>query len=715
MRRNPLFHKLRMMIIKNPKRVLSCLAVLLTVATATAAEPVLVRSKQSGPWSSKETWDLGRIPATGDRVVIGSHHAVQYDVESSEVIRLVQVAGVLEFAKDRNTRLEVGLLTILADETPTEEGFDCHVVPAEPKPGEPVPSLIVGRPEAPIEKGCTAVIRLHEVEGLNKESCPAIICCGGRMDLHGQPLDNTWVKLQNEADVGATELTVLSPVRDWKPGDLVIVTGTKRPKKDLRVGGEYFPFVQTEERRVVSVSQRTLAGGYGLKLDTPLSFHHYAAGNYRAEVANLSRNVVVESANPEGARGHTMYHRYSSGSVSYAEFRHLGKKDVLGRYSLHFHLAGDTMRGSSVIGASIWDSDNRWVVIHGTSYLTVRDCVGYKSTGHGFFLEDGTENYNILDHNLAAVVGAGKALPKQVIPFDPNRGAGFWWANCQNSFTRNVAVDCIEYGYRFDNKQTPDFDPHLDVLQPDGSYKTVDTRIQPFIRFEDNEAHTMKFFSLSLRGFTRPEKGLDVYAQGETLAQEAAEAIPEPGHPFWIRNFRTWEAHWGSHIGTAGVFLDGYDCYRADVGLWRSIMDGSGFRRLTMSEMRVNDIHVPVSMAPPAEGERRRQNGISSFKDDLPPATMITHAWREGDVIRVKGTTADSSDIKQVTVNGKPAHSTRGSFAEWEIVFEANGPGPVQITAASEDVYGHAELRPHTLNFAASTEPSSPSKVTLKK
>jgi len=54
-----------------------------------------------------------------------------------------------------------------------------------------------------------------------------------------------------------------------------------------------------------------------------------------------------------------MYHRDSGGGISYAEFRHLGKEGVLGKYSIHFHLVGDTMRGSGVLGASIWDSHNR--------------------------------------------------------------------------------------------------------------------------------------------------------------------------------------------------------------------------------------------------------------------------------------------------------------------------------------------------------------------
>jgi len=35
-----------------------------------------------------------------------------------------------------------------------------------------------------------------------------------------------------------------------------------------------------------------------------------------------------------------MYHRRSAGSISYAEFRHLGKEGIKGKYSLHFHLLG---------------------------------------------------------------------------------------------------------------------------------------------------------------------------------------------------------------------------------------------------------------------------------------------------------------------------------------------------------------------------------------
>jgi len=77
----------------------------------------------------------------------------------------------------------------------------------------------------------------------------------------------------------------------------------------------------------------------------------------------------------------------------------------------------DPYSGSSVIGASIWDSHNHWLTIHGTDYLVVRDCVGYQSVGHGFFLEDATEQYNVLDRNLAVQANQGKRLPKQVLDY----------------------------------------------------------------------------------------------------------------------------------------------------------------------------------------------------------------------------------------------------------------------------------------------------------
>ena len=126
----------------------------------------------------------------------------------------------------------------------------------------------------------------------------------------------------------------------------------------------------------------------------------------------------------------------------------------------------------------------------------MQDCVGYKSVGHGFFLEDGTEIYNLLDRNLAVQAYSGRRLPKQALPFDANEGAGFWWANGLNTITRNVTTENDEYGYRYDMQKRSNFAPVLSIRQPDGREKEVDVRTIPIWRFEDNEAHSEGFYGM---------------------------------------------------------------------------------------------------------------------------------------------------------------------------------------------------------------------------
>src|SRR5581483_5068508 len=149
----------------------------------------------------------------------------------------------------------------------------------------------------------------------------AIVCCGGRMDFHGAPLPRTWVKLGAAAAAGDTRVTLAEPVPGWRAGDRVIITATAR---QIKLQKTYRPSVrdntQTEERTLRAVAGATLT------LDRPLAFAHLGDGAYRADVANLSRTVVVESADPGGVRGRTVDHRGSAGAISYAEFRHLGKE-----------------------------------------------------------------------------------------------------------------------------------------------------------------------------------------------------------------------------------------------------------------------------------------------------------------------------------------------------------------------------------------------------
>ncbi|MGH7752259.1 MAG: G8 domain-containing protein, partial [Gemmatimonadales bacterium] len=335
----------------------------------------------------------------------------------------------------------------------------------------------------------------------------------------------------------------------------------------FRRRGDEPPRGNTEERVIAAIEGTVLA------LDRPLEKEHNGSGETRREAANLSRNVVIESADPSGVRGHTMYHRRSSGGISYAEFRHLGKEGVLGKYPIHFHRVRDSMRGSAVVGASIWDSHNRWVTIHGTDYLLVRDCVGYRSVGHGFFLEDATEQYNVLDRNLAVQAFSGKRLPRQVLPFDPNDGAGFWWANGRNAFTRNVSCENDEYGFRFEIARRSDFNPTLPVRLPGGEYEPRDVRKIPFFRFEDNESHSDGLYSFNF--------GDDVHPSVSGDRQ----------HPFIARGLKSWRTHYALRPNLQFFLLDGLRVHGAAYGVYHPDYDAHVYRNIFLDRVNAEPVN----------------------------------------------------------------------------------------------------------------------------
>lgn len=589
-------------------------SVLMCVAWVAHAEPTLIRSAKSGPWEATDTWQGGKLPAAGNKVLIATGHHVTLGSQIEAPLRMVSVSGTLAFDPTKKTLLTVGLLKVQPGDNTTEEGFDCEAHMEAPDAKTPQATLQVGTPAQPVK--ASATIRLVYIDGMDKNSCPALVCCGGRMDLHGQPLERTWVKLGADAAKDATQITLAENVPGWQVGDRIIVTGTKNPD-DLKAD------FATEEHVVKAISGTTLT------LEKPLASLHTGQGDYRGEVANLSRNVVVESADPKGIRGHTMYHKYSAGSLSYAEFRHLGKENVLGRYSIHFHLVGNTMRGSYVQGVSVWDSANRWVTIHGTNYLVVRDCVGYQSIGHGYFLEDGTEVYNVLDNNLAVQAKRGKRLPKQVLPFDANDGAGFWWANSLNTFTRNVSCENHRYGYRFEATASSNFKTTLPVMQPDGKKVATDIRTLPFVRFDDNEAH-----------------GDGLY--GINIGEGVNRVGPDEKHPFILRNTKIWELHYAFRVQSPSVLVETMKIHRTVYGVYHPNYDRHHYQDMLISQVAAepfnrghDDLSVQYGVLT-VDGltfaGHRYSSGMPliQISDDNPTGTAATH-MRNVKVIDNKG------------------------------------------------------------------------------
>jgi hypothetical protein len=545
---------------------------LILASTALAADPAPeAKSVRSGNWSEKTTWEPASVPRYGSSVVIGPGTHVVYDIDSETAIREIRVSGKLSFARDRNTKLVVGLLRVTpptaAGDTGVEDidkhahdaGHDAHGhddVAADPIDG---PALEVGTPDAPIPAPFTARIQLKYFEGMDKDKLPAILCRpGGRMDFHGAPMSRTWVKLGATANKLNTSVVLADKVEGWRERDTIAITGSeRRPSKYGIESG-------TEQRLIKSIDGNTIT------FDGPLSFAHFGEGDFRSEVANLSRTVIVETVPSKikvdnEIRGHTMYHHGALGSISYVRFDRLGKEHVLGRYPIHFHQVADTMRGSSVIGAAITDSGNRWVTIHGTQYMVIRDCVGFHSVGHGFFLEDGTEVYNTLDRNLGIGAAQGKSMKGQALPFDPNDGAAFWWANGRNTFVRNVACENHEYGYRYDSQKTSGFSPNLLIRQPDGSDVKTDIRTIPTYRFQHNESHTEGLYAFVFAG----TNGVG----------------PDTKHPHVLRDLRLWESHYSLRSQVPTMLVENLRIHRAAYGIYRPWFENHVYRNIYMSRV----------------------------------------------------------------------------------------------------------------------------------
>jgi hypothetical protein len=161
---------------------------------------------------------------------------------------------------------------------------------------------------------------------------------------------------------------------------------------------------------------------------------------------------------------------FKSVQIQGVEFVNMGQGGKLGHYPVHFHMARQVPKDTYIKDSVINESMTRWIVLHSTQGVLLQRNIGYKSIGHGFFLEDGTEVDNKFFSNLgifarAAIDNADndrkvpgifsavwtkksltdendKTLPPEAFPFrsDYDHPAVFWIANGWNDFIGNMAA-----------------------------------------------------------------------------------------------------------------------------------------------------------------------------------------------------------------------------------------------------------------------------------
>ena len=398
---------------------------------------------KGGRWSDAATWADKKAPVQGTAVTIDRNVDVVLDVEPP-ALHSVTVNGKLSFADNKDLELSTEWMMVHGE-------------------------LEIGTEAKPHTRKATITltdnIKGEDFGGLGggDRSDRGIMLMGGTLNLHGDRT-NSWTKLSNTAAAGATSIQVLD-AKGWRVGDEIVLASTD------------FDPRQAERRTISAIS------GNSITLDKKLDYMHFGKITFdvdeRGEVGMLSRNIKLQaSADAEQSffGGHVMAMSASKMFVEGVEFNRMGQNLTLARYPIHWHLIGDA-KGQYIKNASIHDTYNRCVTVHGTNDLRIENNVTYNAVGHCFFLEDGAEHGNQFVHNLAIQIKCHTSkpcVPTNLAANGENRGSNslnratyradsmsgkdtllpsdntvtaYWITNPDNAFIDNVAAGSDENGF----------------------------------------------------------------------------------------------------------------------------------------------------------------------------------------------------------------------------------------------------------------------------
>ncbi len=146
--------------------------------------------------------------------------------------------------------------------------------------------------------------------------------------------------------------------------------------------------------------------------------------------------------------GHTLIRQgFAKVQVQGVEFRQLGQGGRLAHYPVHFHMARKTPADTFIRDSSVNESMTRWMVLHSTEGVLLAGNVGYKSIGHGYYLEDGTEADNRLYGNIG-IFARGAVANDQ----NPRRVAGILSDNTDPATYPSPNVPSPAFPYRSDSE-----------------------------------------------------------------------------------------------------------------------------------------------------------------------------------------------------------------------------------------------------------------------
>ncbi|MEZ6070093.1 MAG: G8 domain-containing protein [Pirellulales bacterium] len=426
-----------------------------------------------GAWDDPATWDNG-VPSAAIDVVVPQGTAVQL-VGSAQEAKTLLVQGSVEVVENSVHDKTLSTDWILVDGGVFRVG-------SESDPYDTNTFTLTLEGDTPTQS-------LPDL-GIAGNDAFVIVRSGGTLELVGKT-KQSWTQLGATATAGSNTVTLKSAV-NWEVGDEIVIASTT------------FDMNEAEPRRIVAIS----ADHATFTLDAPLAYTHFGqlqeyddgkgttyVLDERAEVGLLTRNIKVQGdadSAVDGIGGNLMF-LASAGPIHIdgAELYHMGQKGRLGRYPIHWHLAGNR-DGDVVENTSIHRTFNRALTIHGTHKVLVSQTVAYDHIGHGYFLEDAVETGNRLYYNLGLVTRepqpGEELLPSDLGPkqFQISGPGTFWITNPNNELIGNVAAgsqDGSGFWYALPSGA-------LGASASDPKYRFLNPRSENLGVFLNNRAHS---------------------------------------------------------------------------------------------------------------------------------------------------------------------------------------------------------------------------------
>ena len=448
-------------------------------------------------WSSSFTWgcsDDSCLPKTGEIIVVEEGQHLVLDVDSPLIKALIVMGGTFEI--DREILAES--VTLSAEYIiVTQNGHFMVGTEENPYPCDKIAEIVLFGHRRSIQLPMFG----SKVLGVRT----------GKLDLHGCRKEHTWTVLESTVEAGSDRISLKHAV-DWNVGEEIVIATT---------GGHQSQH-QSERRKIKEIN------GTEIILNEILEYQHLGREfefvsyngesrtlSQRAEVGVLTRNLKVrgnineewlrhipacesvttgleeEQTCFEGEHGadigsdqfgsQIMLQYPEYGKIEFIEVSNGGQSFSLGRYPLHFHLSGD-QPDSYIRGCGIHDTFNRATTIHATNFLTVEFNVAYNIMGLTIFIEDGNEENNVIQYNLAMFTRSSAAL----LNVDQTPAA-FWVTNPKNIIRHNVAAGASHIGFWYNPPQhptgpsfDPDYCPRNQIIQ----------------EFRNNTAHSCGIFGL---------------------------------------------------------------------------------------------------------------------------------------------------------------------------------------------------------------------------